>query len=360
MIKKILRLNVTNQCNLSCASCPIKANIYNNSFMKFNVFQNILCEHRNIPLEVVLEGGEPFLHPQIFLFLEYLKTVPNFKKVIISTNGYVEEYFDTLLDTINRLNICVQLNVAITSSLIESCPSHMEMCKKLFEEEQSKKKFHLTFDVTYTSEEDKDSLTSIIKEYEIPLDYCTFSIVRAYGALKDTEYPKLEEGKREWHCYASDGTYFCNDLSARADYELSLCNEDEVPIFDIVNHRGLWLSTKIFLADISFETQDDIKQSVKNFQLDYIHRNTPECMFPSYISQYMYISGGVNPVTSYTPVELEHEVVDGLAHVMDITPDIERFYQYKEFAMKLCTDIAYFEPAKGVKTNADDCCKCKC
>ena len=168
MIKKILRLNVTNQCNLSCATCPIKANIYNNSFMKFNVFQNILCEHRNIPLEVILEGGEPFLHPQLFLFLEYLKTVPNFKKVIISTNGYVEEYFDTLLDTINRLNICVQLNVAITSSLIESYPSHMEVCKKLFDEEQSKKKFHLTFDVTYTSEEDLASLTSLIKECEIP------------------------------------------------------------------------------------------------------------------------------------------------------------------------------------------------
>ena len=83
-------------------------------------------------------------------------------------------------------------------------------------------------------------------------------------------------------------------------------------------------------------------------------------MFPSYISQYMYISGGVNPVTTYNPCGIGTRSCRGLAHVMDVTPDIERFYQYKEFAMKLCTDIAYFEPAKGVKTNADDCCKCKC
>lgn len=354
MIKKILRINVTNQCNMSCITCPISANPKNVGFIKFSDFQNILCSHRTIPLEVVLEGGEPFLHPNLFLFLEFAKTLPNFKKAIISTNGtYIQEYYNTLLDIINRLHICVQLNVAITSHLVKCHQGHMDLCKSLI----SEKRFITTFDVTYTSEEEKKELIELIKSYEIPLELCSFSIVRAYGALKDTEYPKLEEGNKEWCCYASDGTYFGYDLAKRADYELSLCH-NEVPVFDIINHRNMWLLTQGFLADITFENQDNIEESVKEFQREYIRIHSPSMTERTYIQQYMKETN-VNPVTTKHSNLYEDEIVYGLAPLMSMTPSMKRFYHYKEHAMNLCDEIANFKPEEDIKTTEDDYCKCK-
>ena len=354
MIKKIIRINATNQCNISCITCPISANQNKVGFIKFSDYQNILCSHKNIPLDIILEGGEPFLHPRLFLFLEYADTIPNAKKVIISTNGtLLQEYYNTLLDTINRLRIRIHLNVAITSHLLKCHNGHMEMCKSLLNEN----KIITTFDVTYTSEDEKQELIDIIKSYEIPMELCSFDIVRAYGALKDTEYPKLQEGNMEWCCYASDGTYFGYDLAKRAEYELTIC-QTEVPTFDIINHRNMWMLTRGFLADLTFENQDNIEESVKSFQEEYIRLNTPNMKSKTYILDYMNITGE-NPVTVKYSNLYEDEIVYGLAPLMAITPNMERFYHYKDHAMKLCFEIANFKADKNVKTTDEDYCICK-
>lgn len=354
MIKKIIRINVTNQCNMSCITCPISANSSKIGFIKFSDFQNILCEQRNIPLDVVLEGGEPFLHPRWNLFLEYADTNSDVKKVIISTNGtLIKENYNTLLDTINRLHLYVQLNVAITKHLIETNEGHLEMCKSLLSED----KFHTTFDVTYTSEEEKNELMSLIREYRIPMERCSFSIVRAYGALKNTEYPKLEQQSKIMSCYATDGTYFGCDLSKRADYELSLCYGD-IPIFDIVNHRQLWLLTHGFLADLTFENQDNCKQSVKDFQLEYFRCNTPESVYGSYIREFKRLYGdNKDPFCVLYAEKLEDEVVEGLAYLMETTISMKRFYEFKDLALKLCREIAYLKVRDDIRTTDEDCCK---
>lgn len=353
MIKNILRLNVTNRCNLSCGSCYIKANPLNEGFMAFHTLQKILCQHRIIPLDVVLEGGEPFLHPQLFLFLEYISTTNNAKKAIISTNGtLIEEFLDSLESIANRIDI--QLNVAITKNLLKD-EGHLPLCKSLLTNDS----FFTSFDVTYSSEEERMELTNAINAHGIPLDRCSFSVLKSYGALKNTEYPKLGEGNNQWICYATDGTFFGNDISARADYELSLSNEDNVPFFDVLHHKDLWLDTEAFIADISFENQDNIAQSVKDFQREYITEHTPDLAdYDSYTSAYMYVTGE-SPVTEEHPYEVEREVVDGLASLMQMTPDMRRFYVYKDIAVKLCERIARFHPKDGVKTNAEDSCKCK-
>ena len=351
-MKQIVRINLTNKCNMSCGTCVISANPYNNGFMKFSDFQNILCQHRVIPLEIVLEGGEPFLHPHLNLFLEYLSTISNFKKVIIGTNGIlINDNYETLVSTIDRLHINVQLNVAITSHLLKHNENHLSMCKSLL----SETKFLVMFDVIFTSEEDKAYLSKVLEENNIPLERCYFSIVRSYGALKDTEYPKLNcYHCYDFVCYASDGKFFGSDLAKRAEYELSLCL-NEIPIFDVVNHRNMWLTTQSFMADISFEKQDNIEETVRNVQREYIQIHSPNMKECSYIQEYINKSSN-SPVVPANPTLIEREVL-GLSKMMEITPSMERFYHYKNLAMKLCYDIAHFLVKENVKTTEDNYCK---
>lgn len=356
MIKKILRINVTNKCNKSCITCPISASPEKCIFLPFSMLQNILCGHKYLPLEVVLEGGEPFLHPQIILFLEYLSSVNDVKKLFISTNGdYVLEYYNTLIDIVNRTNMCIQLNVGITPILSSS--EHMSICKTLFDMCNKDKKVHIMFDVTYTSEETKEELINRIKKFGIPLCCCSFSIVKAYGALKNTEYPKISNDERNWICYASDGTYFGYDIESRADYELTLCT-DLTPIFDVINHRQMWLMTQGFFADLSFENKDNCQQSVKDFQWEYIKTHTPNVSYRSYILDYQ-SKNNIEIFCECGVYDTEREVVEGLAVCMERTPDMERFYMYKELAMNLCEYISHAKVRDDIKTNEDiSCCKC--
>lgn len=349
-MKQTVRINITNKCNMSCGTCVISANPYNNGFMKFSDFQNILCQHRVIPLEVVLEGGEPFLHPHLNLFLEYLSTISNFKKVIIGTNGtLIKDNYETLINTIDRLHIGVQLNVAVTIPLIENNKNHLEMCKSLL----SETRFLVMFDVVYSSDDDKEYLLHLLKDSEIPIERCNFSIVKAYGALKDTEFPKYH-CCHEISCYASDGKFFGCELDKRAEYELYLCLQ-KIPVFDILNHRNMWLETQSFIADISFETQDNIEETVKNVQREYIQIHSPEMIETSYIQKYINESS-MSPVVTANPTLIEREVL-GLSRMMEITPSMERFYHYKKLAMNLCYDIAHFLVKENVKTTEDNYCK---
>lgn len=358
MIKKIIRLNVTNKCNMSCITCPISANPSKNGYMKFSDFQNILCEHKYVPLELVLEGGEPFLHPHFNLFLEYTSTIKDIKKIVISTNGtLIQQNYNILSDLIERVPALIQFNIGITKYLIDNNANHMEMCKSLLNE----RKFNVSFDVTYTSEEEKKELVGLLTKYGIPLELCSISVVKAYGALQNTEYPKLCNCNNQWHCYSTDGTYFGDDLEKRAAYELSLCYEEQ-PIFDIVNHRQMWMLTHGFIADISFENQDNCKQSIKDFQWHYCKQHSEDCYHRSYVFSFMnkYNMDERSIFQDLNVYSMEEEVVNGLAYLMETTYDMKRFYIYKDMAMKLCREIAHAKVKENIKTTDDciiQCCK---
>ena len=64
-------INITNKCDYSCPFCCMYSSPKNDGFMSFNTLYDII-EKINTPTVVQLEGGEPLLHPNIILFLEYL------------------------------------------------------------------------------------------------------------------------------------------------------------------------------------------------------------------------------------------------------------------------------------------------
>lgn len=355
MLQKLIRLNLTNRCNMACGTCYISANPNKNGFLQFSDLQDILNKHQIIPLEVVFEGGEPFLHPRIFLFLEYLDTIPNVKRVIISTNGHLSnETYTRLLDTINRLRIQVQINVGITSHLINEYEFHLSNCKQFVEDVRD-----IFFDVTYTDEEDKAYLIQMIRKHDLPLERCVFSIVQSYGALKDSEYPKPCNcdccDNDDTYCYATDGTGFGDDIEKRAEYELALCY-GEIPTFDSYNHRRMWMLTNAFIADITFENQDNCKQSIKDLQWEYNRENTSGNVYGSYIREFKRLYGDIEPFYVENAELLEDEVIEGLSCLMETTIDMKRFYEYKELAMKLCREIANLRLRDEIRTSNEDCC----
>ena len=366
MISKTLYITITNQCNYSCNSCQIGCNPINNGFMSFSTFQKILCEDVITPINIIFDGGESLLHPNLYLFLEYIDTVINFKSLIIKTNGrLLPEHREMLIDTISRHNLNVSFDVKISSDIISQYSEHLSLCKQLLDDND----FKLTFDVVYTTEEDKNSLIEQIEAHEIPLDLCTFTIVKAYGTLKDSDYPKIY-AEDNVVCYASDGKNFGNDFSARADYEIQL-SKNIVPVFDSINHRGLWLESQKFLSDISFENQDDIKLTLEEFQMEYIQGHINEYTkdmiqegFTSYAEYYSFLFHDDeihNPFITNDVFgnKLAQEIFK-LTELMTITLDLERFYHYKKMAITLSNKLAYMPVKEEIKTtDLKYCCSIK-
>src|ERR1017187_8317525 len=81
-----LYFSLTNKCNMTCPFCCMYSSPEKNTFLKFSEFQSWV-DRWDEDFELQLEGGEPFLHPFFYLFLEYAHSTDKCKKIIISTNG---------------------------------------------------------------------------------------------------------------------------------------------------------------------------------------------------------------------------------------------------------------------------------
>lgn len=102
----LVDLEVTNHCNLSCIFCGQRLMTRKKGYMSYDVFKKVIdeCDSHNTPVRLI-RWGEPFLHPDIMKFVEYVKT----KKRIplhITTNGLcldearIKKLVDLKLDSI--------------------------------------------------------------------------------------------------------------------------------------------------------------------------------------------------------------------------------------------------------------------
>lgn len=278
-MKKILHINLTNKCDFKCSTCPSYSSPCGKGFIKFYELQKAVQNYEKYPIEVVLEGGEPFLHPHIYLFIEYLSALPNIKKITLTTNGiYIRNNIDDIVRIIERNKIHICLEVLIHTELLENNPDLLDICKELVNKAQEVELLSSSFFIRYTSEEDKLSLLEKVTEKDIPLIYTEFDICKAYGRLKDTEYPLpfIPDIPVNWTVIAWDGTDFQTNQVERSEYEKDLQKELEdvsvkYPVFDSKNHRRMWISTLHLLAEIRFEDRSNVK--LLEFQRGYINHN---------------------------------------------------------------------------------------
>ena len=80
---RYLLVNVTWLCNLRCEHCYVNQR---KEFMSFETFKKTVDEFYAIGgLKLMISGGEPLLHPQIWEFLEYARKKPF--RIVLLTNG---------------------------------------------------------------------------------------------------------------------------------------------------------------------------------------------------------------------------------------------------------------------------------
>ena len=71
--KKELLIEITNKCPFNCIFCSSNSNILKNSFIDKKKVINIIKDAKDLGFEIIqLSGGEPFLHPNIIDFIDYV------------------------------------------------------------------------------------------------------------------------------------------------------------------------------------------------------------------------------------------------------------------------------------------------
>lgn len=219
-----LYINITNCCNIKCPFCCMYSGPDKNRFMDFDTFKNIIDINEGV-FELQLEGGEPLLHKNIFLFMEYAISTNRCKKIIVLTNGFLlnqmKNYF---LNFANFHKIEMEFKISINYWLIQEWEKEhrekfIEYLSKLSFSFKYHPLIHIIFNVRKRNED--DWLDEEIEHYNLEKQSHIFYF-QSYGRLKDSEKydkPVIVQNIDNWKLYASDGTCFEQDLIARSEYE---------------------------------------------------------------------------------------------------------------------------------------------
>lgn len=223
-MKTRLYINLTNKCNTNCPFCCMYSGTDKNRFITFDKFKEII-DNTEDEFELQLEGGEPLLHKQIFLFMEYAVSTSRCLKVIILTNGMeLEGELKGFIEFAQRHNILVEFKISINYWLIQEWEkTHTEkfiahLSKIAFSVEYMEN-INIIFNVRKRIED--EWLDEEIAKYDLTKQSHIFYF-QSYGKLKGAKQydgPVIVQNIDNWVLYASDGTCFQNDLIARSEYE---------------------------------------------------------------------------------------------------------------------------------------------
>lgn len=366
-MEKTIRVTITDKTVLDYGDYNEYYSKDGNMFINFSMLQRILCENKDIFFSLYIDGGEPFLHKELFLFLEYADCFHRCEKIFIKTTGIlVNDYCESIKDIALRWKKPIELHVQVTSESIKEFPDHISRCKELIHSFESDTDIKVSLKVLFVNEEDKNSLLNMIVEAGIPENNYELLCVTSYGKLEEACYPLPEEDGKTVY-YTLNGEHFLS-ISDRAKYEHDLFS-GKVPVFDSVNHMLLWSMSKSFLVDVSFENKDLFDEdSFLNFQKEYIKSNInkfTEGMVENGIYSYAeFYSSKFNDEHDHSPFvkysmetyrNLESESMF-LYKTFITTIDIKRFYQYKNTLINLCHYIAQLGIDDSVKTTESGHC----
>lgn len=215
-----LYINITNACNTDCPFCCMYSGTNNNGYMSFDTFKSIVDSCQG-DFELQLEGGEPLLHKDIFLFIEYAISTNRCRKVIILTNGLELQKFVERFRQISVWNgTPFEFKISVNYWLLEKNPNHIKDINYLVFATKYIPGFDIRLNVRKRKEKDA-YIEELIEQYNLE-DISSVYYFQSYGKLKDSkEYdkPVIVPNIEDWKIYASDGTCFSQDLEARSEYE---------------------------------------------------------------------------------------------------------------------------------------------
>ena len=218
---KRLYINITNSCNIDCPFCCMFSCSKKHNYMTFDQYKSII-DSTKTPFELQLEGGEPLLHKNIFLYLEYAVSSNLCKKIIILTNGILlsDEFLKRLISFSSWYSILVELKVSVNYWILKNRPNHLRDISNIAFAIEFIPTISLKLNVRKRNNVD-EWIDSEVKKYHLDKIANSYYF-QAYGKLLgSTEYdlPVIVQNIEFWELFASDGTSFGHDLIARSNYE---------------------------------------------------------------------------------------------------------------------------------------------
>jgi radical SAM protein with 4Fe4S-binding SPASM domain len=81
-----IQIEPTNRCNMRCSMCPVNNGMSRpRGDMDFILFRKIVDENPGVEFYLLMNWGEPLLHPKIFDMVRYIRSKG--KKTFLTTNG---------------------------------------------------------------------------------------------------------------------------------------------------------------------------------------------------------------------------------------------------------------------------------
>ena len=217
-----LYINITNRCNTDCPFCCMYSGTENTINMSFDTFKQIIDDCKT-DFELQLEGGEPLLHKDLYLFIEYAIATKKCKKILMLTNGIIlEQHLKRLVELSNFYEIPFEVKISINYWLITVHPGHIDNIKNQLFATEYLPYFSITCNVRLRHED--ELIKKRIEKDPLLKEHSNIYYLQSYGKLKDSEYekPVIVQNIENWCIYACDGTSFGIDLIARSEYEHQL------------------------------------------------------------------------------------------------------------------------------------------
>lgn len=216
-----LYLNLINKCNVSCDFCCMSSNPSKTTYLSFDRYKEII-DNTDGRFELQLEGGEPLLSFDFYLFMEYAKSTNRCTKIIISTNGFLlKNHLQRLTDFAYFSKIPILIKRSINHFLYEIDNKIFKTSRDLYLATEFIDGVDIRFNVRLRIGD--DWLVDLLKEHKI-YDISDVYELQNYGRLNDDRYKKpfIVQNIDNWFIYAADGKCFNQNLIERSEYEKTL------------------------------------------------------------------------------------------------------------------------------------------
>jgi organic radical activating enzyme len=216
-----LYLNLTNKCNVSCDFCCMYSDPTKITFLSFNKYKEIIDNTEGL-FELQLEGGEPFLSKDFYLFIEYARSTNRCTKIIISTNGFLlKKHLQRLTDFTYFSNIPILIKRSINYHLYNLDNKILKTSRDLYLATEFIDGIDIRFNVRLRIGD--DWLVDLLKEHKI-YELSSVYNLQNYGKLNDNQYnkPFIVQNIDSWFIYSADGKCFQQNLIERSEYEKTL------------------------------------------------------------------------------------------------------------------------------------------
>lgn len=191
------------------------------TFMPFETYKDIIDNCKG-GFELQLEGGEPLLSKNLYLFIEYAVSTDRCTKVIILTNGILlDDHIDRLIMISKAYSLPVEIKISVNYWLLQRHSNHLKKISDWVFATKYIPTFNILLNIRKRHEDER--IDEEVKKYGLTTISNSYYF-QSYGKLSDSEYdkPVIVQNIDNWSIYASDGTGFGQDLVARSEYEKGL------------------------------------------------------------------------------------------------------------------------------------------